>query len=103
MAAQRATSFSLELLAAARQYIRRQNRDEHPDGSFDRAMRWYPAGLTERCECCESVRSPSRAHPYSLLVHCRSGKHISQMHDVSEKELMQCVRAIRRGEVQLAA
>lgn len=53
----------------------RKNRDSHPQGKFDKGGRWYPSDA-EIASCCDRVRSPSRAHPYSCLVHCRTRKHI---------------------------
>jgi len=54
----------------------RLNRESHPDGEFDKAGRWWP-DEGERQECCEYIRSPSRAYPYSLMVHCRSREHVA--------------------------
>ena len=48
--------------------------ESYPDGHFDRGGRWYPSE-EERCACCEGIRSPSRAFPYSLLKHCSRKKH----------------------------
>jgi len=60
-------------------YYRRKNRLDHPKGKFDSAGRWYPAEEEER-DCCAHIRRPSRAYPYSLLVHCRTKKHIRQLY-----------------------
>ena len=60
----------LELLAAMR-----RDRVAHPVGKFDRGGRWYPSDR-ERASCCAAIRSPSRAHPYSYMVHCRTRKHL---------------------------
>lgn len=64
----------------------RQARSEHPDGKFDSAGRWYPSD-EERQSCCDFVRSPSRAYPYSLMVHCRSKKHIANLFASQEKSM----------------
>lgn len=56
-------------------YQDRKKRETHPDGTFDNAKRWYPDD-NEKASCCESIRKPSRNHPYSLMVHCRSKQHI---------------------------
>lgn len=58
-------------------YKARQSRSEHPSGTFDKAGRWYPDSQ-EKCSCC-NVRQPSRAYPYSLLLHCRTKKHITNL------------------------
>ena len=47
-------------------------------GKTDSGSRWDPS-REERCSCCESIRSPSRAYPWSLLKHCHSKKHIKNL------------------------
>ena len=59
-------------------YATRKSRREHPDGTFDKAGRWYPSEA-ETCECCKHIRPPSRGWPYSLMVHCRTMKHIRNL------------------------
>lgn len=78
---------------AAKLFVDRQNRDAHPNGEFDNAKRWYPS-KDEKCECCENLRSPSRAYPYSLMVHCRTAKHIANLYDVPEKELKRLAKTL---------
>jgi hypothetical protein len=60
-------------------YEQRQSRELHPCGDFDNQGRWYPDEEEEECDCCESVRTPSRKWPYSKMVHCRSKKHIKNL------------------------
>lgn len=67
-----------KLQAAVKLYEDRQSRHAHPAGTFDKAGRWYPAA-EETCSCCDAVREPSRAYPYSYMVHCRTSKHIEQL------------------------
>lgn len=59
-------------------HLSRKDRLSHPDGDFDKAKRWFPDS-NEVCGCCESIRSPSRNWPYSLLVHCRSLQHCEML------------------------
>lgn len=47
-------------------------------GKTDSGSRWYPSD-EERCSCCEYIRSPSRAYPWSLYKHCHSRKHIKNL------------------------
>lgn len=68
-------------------YDLRQSRAEHPDGKFDKAGRWYPSD-EESCECCRSVRNPTRSWPYSLMLHCRTRKHITNL--VMSRHLESC-------------
>jgi hypothetical protein len=48
-----------------------------PDGKWDTAGRWYPSDF-EKCDCCNGLRSPSRAFPKSLWKHCHTKKHITK-------------------------
>jgi hypothetical protein len=57
-------------------YDARKDRDVHPEGTFDKAMRWYPS---DREDCGGSgtrVRSPSRKWPYSYMLRCRTKDHV---------------------------
>lgn len=63
-------------LRALSQFKRRQDRLEHPDGSFDNAGRWYPTD-DEDCGITARVRSPSRSWPNSYMLACRSLDHCS--------------------------
>lgn len=70
-------------LATARRKIRelwelRRDRVQHPVGDFDSAGRWYPH-KSGKCTCCEYVREPSRAYPYTMMVHCRTKIHIQNL------------------------
>jgi hypothetical protein len=56
----------------------RQERSLHPDGEFDSKSRWFPSD-EERCDCCNYIRFPSAAFPYSYMVHCRTKKHIQKL------------------------
>ncbi len=57
------------------QFRARLMGEEHPEGLFDKSGRWYPSDQ-ERSACCAHIRQPSCAHPYSLLRHCRTLRHI---------------------------
>jgi hypothetical protein len=78
--------------AATQQYIDHKARTTHPDGKFDSGGRWHPSDQ-EQQPCCSSIRNPSRAWPYSLLLHCRTAKHIATMHEVSAAEIRKAARA----------
>lgn len=82
------------LAAAVAEFIARQTRSSHPAGNFDNAGRWYPiAG--EHCECCDSIRTPSRAWPNTLNKHCRSAAHVANLYGVDVTELRRAVRAAK--------
>ena len=59
-------------------YQQRKNRNEYPQGRYDKAGRWYPTD-EEKCGCCGNIRSPSRSWPYSLRDHCRTKKHVRSL------------------------
>ena len=76
-------------LDAAREYRALRDREINPNGSFDKAGRWYPA---HACDC--AVRAPSRAHPYSYLLHCRTAEHVARVRGVSRSGLLRAVRQV---------
>jgi hypothetical protein len=49
--------------------------NRHPVGKTDKGGRWFPDD-SEECSCCQAIRSPSRAYPWSLWKHCKSSKHL---------------------------
>ena len=63
-----------KLRAAALHHLDLKERGAHPVGEFDKAGRWWPV---TRYACCESIRTPSRAYPYSLITHCRTVEHVA--------------------------
>lgn len=71
---------------AANTYLDRKSRKAHPNGSFDKAGRWYPSA-DEKQDCCSSVRSPTRSWPYSLMLHCRTAPHVANLYGVTVQEL----------------
>ena len=89
------------VVAAAACWRRRRNRQEHPDGTFDRAKRWYPSD-TERQDCCNRVRGPSRAWPYSYMTHCRSVDHVAALFDLPVSVVRRATRAQRLDAATLA-
>ena len=69
--------YAKRLAAAVYFWKNLQERQVHPDGSFDKSGRFYPSE-EERESCCDSIRSPSRSFPYSYMTHCRSMGHVAQ-------------------------
>lgn len=49
-----------------------------PGGQSDSGGRWYPSSI-EKCDCCNSIRTPSRSYPWSMFKHCCSKKHIKNL------------------------
>ena len=86
--------------SAAREAIARRDRQRHPPGKFDNAGRFY---ASERCECCLSIRSPSRAHPFLQMVHARTMLHVAQVFGVALPHLRLRVREIDHGTAPLVA
>tara|TARA_R110001606_G_scaffold363430_2_gene517539 strand:+ start:6643 stop:6906 length:264 start_codon:yes stop_codon:yes gene_type:complete len=80
-------------LIAAKEFIARRKRITHPKGEFDNAGRFY-LDESEQCECCADIRSPSRTHPFSQMVHARTLKHVCKMFDADEKEVRKIVKDI---------
>jgi len=63
-----------KLRAAAQRYVDLQARRIHPAGGTDTGGRWYPVAPFA---CCHAIRTPSRAWPWSLMVHCRTMRHVA--------------------------
>jgi len=55
-------------------YAELQSRSINPSGKFDNAGRWY----AENSDLI-SVRSPSRAWPYSQMLACRTKKYVARV------------------------
>jgi hypothetical protein len=76
-------------LDAAREYRALRDRETNPVGAFDQAGRWYP---THACEC--AVRAPSRAWPYSYLVHCRTADHVAKVRGVTRANVLRALKTL---------
>ena len=85
----KASNYEMALRQAKDEYVGRQNRTRHPDGSFDRAGRFYSS---EKEGCCNSIRTPSRAYPLSEMRHCRSMKHVANLFDVDVADLRKILK-----------
>lgn len=87
-------------LKAAVEHVKRQCRDSHPEGTFDKQDRFY---IDEGCSCCSSIRSPSRAHPFSQMIHGRTIDHCSVLFGVDAEEAKNALRGIKRVAKSLEA
>lgn len=65
-----------------------KSRTYRPSGKTDNGGRWYPS-TGEKRECCNLIREPSRAFPWSLYKHCNSVKHIA-----NDPELLEAVHEL---------
>jgi hypothetical protein len=77
--------------AAAREYVARRSGATRPPGRYDVAGRFW---LDEKCEGCEPVRCPSRAHPDSQKRHGRRAVHIARRYGVDRREVLAAARAL---------
>jgi hypothetical protein len=82
-------------LAAAEEYQRRQEGQSRPEGKRDSGGRWYPSER-ERQPCCDSIRNPSRAFPWSLYRHCCTALHVASLYGVDVKALQRAYRIYYR-------
>lgn len=55
-------------------FVERKAGKDTPQG-FKQFGKWHP-NVLEHSSCCDAVRSPSKAHPFSLYRHCLTRKHI---------------------------
>mgnify|MGYP003137056417 FL=1 len=71
-------------------YLLLKTREIHPSGRFDNGGRWH----AEHAELV-SVRTPSRAYPYSEMTHCRTLKYVRNVAEhfevTSRDELLKLV------------
>lgn len=91
--------FPTNVLKAAATFVQRKNRSENPEGKFDNAGRWYPAGRDAEVFDA-AVRSPSRAWPYSYLVHARTAAHVARLYDADPKQVRKAAKLIEAEEAQ---
>lgn len=87
----------MKAAAALRRYERRQARDEHPEGAFDKGGRWYPKGKDE--EVMGSVRSPSRSFPNSYNLACRSLAHCERYEGADHQIVLALKREFKKAGV----
>lgn len=80
-------------IVAAGKYLRRRGRLENPDGKFDKGGRWYPADGEWR-DCCNRIRYPSRAYPYSYMKHCRSVEHVAALCNADVRLVRRAARSL---------
>ena len=80
--------------AAAREYVARRSGAARPPGRYDVAGRFW---LDERCDGCEPVRRPSRAHPDSQKRHGRRAVHIARRYGVDRRKVLAAARALVSG------
>ena len=85
--------------AAVQCYLDRRALITHPRGTVDAGGRWHP-DATERQECCRRIRPPSRAWPWSLMLHCRTARHIANLYNVDPQVLRQAIRQAQKAQVQ---
>jgi len=88
-----------KLRATAQRYIDLQDRRVHPSGTFDHAQRWKP---DRELACCALIRSPSRAYPYSLLMHCRSLTHVAAEAGYTVTTLRRAVMRLRVEDAEMS-
>jgi hypothetical protein len=85
----------LAIEVAAKSYLSRQSRADHPVGEFDFCGCWQPA-KEERCKECGRVRKPSQNFPYTLSQHCRTALHIANLHKVDRVELLKAAKILKK-------
>lgn len=83
------------ITAAAHEFVARKNRQSHPEGTFDKQGRFYPSDR-EFQACCSSIRTPSRAYPYSYMTHCRTADHVAHLFGVDARDVRKMARQIER-------
>ncbi len=80
---------------AARQWLARNKGPSRPAGRWDGAGRYYPSDDEHRA-CCDEIRRPSRAYPYSLWSHVHSAVHVAALHDVDPANVRRAAKLLTR-------
>lgn len=77
------------VMGCVREYINRRDRICHPGGSFDSGGSF---SLEKRYDCCAGIRSPSRAYPFSEMLHGRSLSHVA--HELGLEQHFSVIRRV---------
>jgi hypothetical protein len=80
---------------AAREWFARNKGQSRPAGRWDGASRYRPSADEHRA-CCDEIRTPSRAHPYSLWSHVHSAVHVAALHDVDPAHVRRAAKLLTR-------
>jgi hypothetical protein len=80
---------------AAWEYVCRKLRRRQPEGKTDGGSRWWPSE-EEAAPCCNEVRQPTRAWPWSLLKHCATARHVATRFGVPEADLKKRAQAFQK-------
>lgn len=79
--------------------LARQERKEHPRGTWQGGL-WWP-DPEERRACCETIR-PTPANKQALESHCRSQAHVAHLFGVPGRALRRAALEIRRERAAAA-
>jgi len=86
---------NIALMKAAHETFQRKYKASQPDGCFKNNGTWLPSD-TEKCSCCDSIRTPSVKYPYSLMTHCRTAEHIANLYNVDKKDLKKAIKDCKK-------
>jgi len=86
-----------QIAAATIEFIDLQSRTTNPEGSFDNKKRFSPS---QRFDCCRTIRTPSAAFPFSLLVHARTATHVASAHGIDPAQIKSLKRAMEKAEAE---
>lgn len=80
---------------AAQEYIDRRDRRSHPAGRTDSGGRWYPSDAEDvNGTVTRTIRSPSRAWPWSYAHACRTAAHVAELYGVDVSALRRMAREL---------
>jgi hypothetical protein len=91
-------------VAAAQEFIGRKNRSRHPDGRSDKAGRWYPSDAEDpKGTVARTIRSPSRAWPWSYAHACRTAAHVAELFGVDVSAVRRMARELEKPSYPIIA
>jgi hypothetical protein len=98
MSSKKIVSINPIVVAAARAYLDRRDRRSHPDGKTDSGGRWYPSDSEDiNGTITRTIRSPSRAWPWSYMVACRTAGHVAELYGVDVSAVRSMARTLDRS------
>lgn len=73
---------------------------ECPEGSTDNAKRWLPSKAEHR-DCCDEVRTPSRAWPWTIYKHCFSLDHKANKFVAKKEHILAIKRWLAAQDIDI--
>jgi len=92
------------VVQAAQEFIARRDRRSHPDGRTDNGGRWYPSDDENINRTVTStIRSPTRAYPWSYMHACRTAAHVAELFGVDATDVRSIAKTLDKPKYPIVA